>query len=209
MRRVFKHRFTLVALVAIFALAPASVAAASGSRGSRGPRGPRGPRGFVGKTGPRGFVGKTGPQGPQGPQGLQGAQGVPGPAGNNAAGIPLLFEASANTANTVLFSKNGLQFEGSCSATKITTLVARSKADHGVIRAVNVVSGGSTTSDDFNNNTTVNITPGTLPANFVLTFLSFAGNNITANYATANNGGGGPGTTTIADCLAFGTIVAP
>jgi hypothetical protein len=87
--------------------------------------------------------------------------------------------------------------------------VARSKADHGVIRAVNVVSGGASTSDDFNNNTTVNATPGVLPANFVLTYLSFAGNNITANYATANNGGGGPGTTTIADCLAFGTIVAP
>ncbi|MGI8714644.1 MAG: collagen-like triple helix repeat-containing protein [Solirubrobacteraceae bacterium] len=187
-------------MVAIFALAPASVAAANGSRGSRGPRGPRGPRGFVGKTGA---------PGPQGSTGAQGAQGMTGPAGNNAAGVPLLFEAAANTANTILFSKNGLQFEGSCSATKITTLVARSKADHGVIRAVNVVSGGLTTSDDFNNNTTVNITPGTLPANFVLTYLSFAGNNITANYATTNNGGGGAGTNTIADCLAFGTIVAP
>jgi hypothetical protein len=140
---------------------------------------------------------------------VQGVQGVQGPAGSSAAGIPLLFEVSANTANTVLFNKNGLQFEGSCSATKITTLVARSKADHGVIRAVNVVTGGETTSDDFDNNVTVNITPGTLPANWVLTFLSFAGNNITANYATANGGGGGAGTTSIADCLAFGTIVAP
>src|ERR1019366_8237596 len=147
--------------------------------------------------------------GQTGSQGVQGVQGVQGPAGSSAAGIPLLFEASANTANTALFNKNGLQFEGSCSAGKVTTLVARSKADHGVIRAVNVVSGGSTTSDDFSTNTTLNITPGTLPANFVLTYLSAAGNDITANYATANNGGGGAGTTTIADCLAFGTIVAP
>jgi hypothetical protein len=191
MKQVRKHRYTLLILVAVFALVPASVAAASGSRG---PRGPRGPRGFVGKTGP---------------QGAQGAAGPAGPAGNNAAGVPLLFEASANTANTILFNKSGLQFEGSCSATKVTTLVARSKADHGVIRAVNVVTGGSTTSDDFSNNTTLNATPGTLPANFVLTYLSFAGNNITANYATADNGGGGAGTNTIADCLAFGTIIAP
>jgi collagen triple helix repeat protein len=194
MRQVLKHRYALVILIAVFALVPASVAAASGSRG---PRGPRGPRGFAGKTGP------------QGPPGAQGAAGPAGPAGNNAAGTPLLFEATANTANTVLFNKNGLQFEGSCSATKVTTLQARSKADHGVIRAVNVVSGGSSTSDDFSNNTTLNATPGTLPANFVLTYLSFAGNDITANYATANNGGGGAGTNTIADCLAFGTIIAP
>jgi hypothetical protein len=188
MRRVLEHRLILLILVAVVGLATASSAAASGPRGRRGPRG---------------FAGKIGPQGAQGPQ------GVPGPAGNNAAGIPLLFEAAANTANTVLFNRSGLQFEGSCSAGKVTTLVARSKADHGVIRAVNVVSGGSTTSDDFNTNTTLNITPGTLPANFVLTYLSAAGNDITANYATANNGGGGAGTTTIADCLAFGTIVAP
>lgn len=191
MRQMYKHRYTLVLLVVAFALVPVSVAAAAGSRG------PRGPRGFAGKTGPKG------------PQGAQGVPGPAGPAGNNAAGTPLLFEAAANTANTILFNRSGLQFEGSCSATKVTTLVARSRADHGVIRAVNVVTGGSTTSDDFSNNTTVNATPGTLPANFVLTYLSFAGNNITANYATANNGGGGAGTNTIADCLAFGTIVAP
>ena len=204
MRRFLERRMTPAVLVAITMLTIAGGLAATASAGpnahaasSRGPRGPRGPRGF------RGFAGQTGSQG------VQGVQGVQGPAGSSAAGIPLLFEASANTANTVLFNKNGLQFEGSCSATKITTLVARSKADHGVIRAVNVVTGGETTSDDFDNNVTVNITPGTLPANWVLTFLSFAGNNITANYATANGGGGGAGTTSIADCLAFGTIVAP
>jgi hypothetical protein len=192
MRRVLEHRMTLAVLVAITMLAIAGVATASAA--SRGPRGPRGPRGFTGPRGPRGFTGLRGQQ---------------GPAGKDATGIPLLFEASANTANTVLFNKNGLQFEGSCSAGKVTTLVARSKADHGVIRAVNVVTGTRSTSDDFNNNITLDATPGTLPANFVLTYLSFAGNNITANYATANNGGGGAGTTTIADCLAFGTIVAP
>jgi len=114
-------------------LAIAGVATASAAS-----RGPRGPRGFTGPRGPRGF---TGPQGPQ------------GPAGKDATGIPLLFEASANTANTVLFNKNGLQFEGSCSAGKVTTLVARSKADHAVIRAVNVVSGGASTSDDFTTTT--------------------------------------------------------
>jgi hypothetical protein len=187
MRRFLEHRMTSAVLVAIAMLA----IAVAGATAATGPRGPRGPRGF------RGFRGFTGQRGPQ------------GPAGNNAAGVPLLFEASANTANTVLFNMNGLQFEASCSAGKVTTLVARSKADHGVIRAVNVVTGGQSTSDDFNNNATVNATPGTLPANFVLTYLSFAGKNITANYATANNGGGGAGTTTIADCLAFGTIVAP
>jgi hypothetical protein len=93
---------------------------------------------------------------------------------------------------------------------RLLSAAAVARCEHlGVIRAVNVVTGGETTSDDFDNNVTLNITPGTLPANWVLTYLSFAGNNITANYATANGGGGGAGTTSIADCLAFGTIVAP
>jgi len=109
----------------------------------------------------------------------------------------------------VLFNARGLQIEAACSAGKVTTLTGRSKADHGVIRATNVVSGSQNANDDFANNTTTTLTPGVLPATFVLTFLSASSQIVTANYSTANNGGGGAGTNTIADCLAFGAISIP
>jgi hypothetical protein len=102
-----------------------------------------------------------------------------------------------------------MELDASCSPTKQTTLTVRSLADHGVIRVVNVVSGALSTTDQFNINQTVSATPGTLPVqdNFVLTYLSAAGENVTANYATANGNIATPNS--IADCLAFGSLVTP
>jgi hypothetical protein len=190
------HRKLIAVALALATMGAVAVPASA----KQGPRGPRGPRGF------RGFAGLPGPTGPAGPAGPQGPQGPPGPSATaSTVGIPLLFKAPVNTSSTVLFSGRGMQLEASCSATGVTTLLMRSLADHGVIRAVNVVTGGQSTSDQFNTNNTLSATPGTLPANFVLTFLSAAGQNVTANYATANQAGGN----SIADCLAFGSIVTP
>jgi hypothetical protein len=180
-------------------VSPSARTAATRTAAIRGPRGPRGPRGF---RGARGFTGAKGVAGATGATGSQGPQGNPG---QDATGIPLLFEAPVNTSSTVIFSGRGMRIEASCSATGVTTLLVRSLSDHGVIRAVNVVTGGQSTTDQFNTNNTINATPGALPANFVLTYLSATGQNVTANYATANQ----PGGNSIADCLAFGSIVTP
>jgi hypothetical protein len=206
--RILAHKVIFAALlgVAAIAIAGIGVASAAPETGAQSSKVKRGPRGKRGKAGPAGAKGATGAQGAQGATGATGATGPAGPAGQ---GIPLLFEAAANTSTQVLFNQRGLQVEASCSAAKVTTLQGRSKADHGVIRATNVVSGSQNANDDFANNTTTTLTPGVLPATFVMTFLSASSQIITANYSTANNGGGGAGTNTIADCLAFGSISTP
>lgn len=188
---------SLAALVGGGALAAAqnsemTTSAHAAKRGVK--RGPRGSRG------PRGLRGPAGPQGPQGPQGPGGSAGAPG------AGTPLLFEATANTSSTVLFARDGLRIEGSCSGTKTTTLVARSLSDHAVIRATDVITGAMSSSDNFSTNETLTLTPGGQTNNYVLTFLSAGGATLTANYSIANGGGGGGATNSIADCLAFGQI---
>lgn len=166
-------------------------------------RGKRGPRGFKGKQGDRGFPGANGPQGPQGALGPQGPGGPQGPAGPAGGGLPLLFKASASTADTTIFEGSGLRIQGSCSPGSVTTLTGRSLLDHGVIRATDVVSGAIQSSNNFNLNATVPLTPGSAQSNYVLTYL--AGNAIsiiTGSYGVANGGMQLPGV----DCAVFGTL---
>src|SRR5262249_3246679 len=152
---------------------------------------------------------KRGPKGPKGAQGPAGPQGPPGPAGATGQGIPLLYEAPANSAVQVLFNQRGLQIDASGSRAQGTPLTRRPQRAHGVIRAVDVVSGTIVANDNFASNTTVSLTPGGAANNYTLTFLSAAGGIVTALYGVANNGGGGGSTNTIADCLAFGSISVP
>jgi hypothetical protein len=205
--RFLTHRLALIAVLGVAAVAVAGIGIAFASTGAEAQSSKA--KGTKGKRGPKGAQGARGAQGPQGTSGAAGPAGPAGPAGATGQGIPLLYEAPANSAVQVLFNQRGLQIEASCSGTKVTTLTGRSKADHGVIRASDVVSGSISKSDDFASNTTINLTPGGVANNYVLTFLSAGGPVVTGIYGTANGGGGGAGTNTIADCLAFGSLSLP
>ncbi len=192
--------FVVAALVVTGAVVTGGVAAAAEGPDSASKASAQAAKTKRGPRGKRGKPGKRGPAGPQGPPGPAGPGGTPGAVPT----APLVFKAPANTANTILLDRSNLRVEASClpAAGGTTALTGRSLADNAVVRATAVASGGSSVSNDFDANATVDLLPGGATENYSLTYLSAAGGVVTANYSNVNKVGGSQ----LGDCVIFGTF---